>query len=71
MAFADNGYKTFSELKVADLRETVKGLRKQLTEEREAHKAALESCRREYARRVKAEAKLEKILEGQKMGEFR
>ncbi len=57
MAFADDGYKTFAEFKVADLRKQVSELRKKLSEEKKA--------------REKVEAKLENILAGHRKGEFR
>ena len=67
MAFADDR----TEFTVADLRDIIKGLRKKLTEEKEAHKAALKCCQKEYGKRLKAEAELENILAGHKKGEFR
>lgn len=42
---------------IESLRETIVGLRKKLSEANQAHEAALECCRKEYARRVKAENK--------------
>lgn len=58
MAFADDR----TEFTVADLRDIIKGLRKKLTEEKEAHKAALQCCQKEYGKRVRAEAKVESLL---------